>query len=117
MEQFHREQRCLLTYKLLFGISFLLVCSSLGLDTYYDYTCPTVANEQTKHIYSRFDKHHERYVYLTRAEDYSIPIVMMVAVGFGFAAFVAGQQIRKLNRKVSSDERLTPVRKSHASDA
>jgi hypothetical protein len=117
VQELHREKRWLLRYKLLFGIAFLLVCSSLGLDTYYDYTCPIVANEQTKHIYSRFDKHHDRYVYLTRAEDYSIPIVMVVAMGFGFAAFVVGQQIRKLNRQVPSNETINPARNGQAADA
>jgi hypothetical protein len=42
---------------------------------------------------------------------------MVVAMGFGFAAFVVGQQIRKLNRQVPSNETINPARNGQAADA
>ena len=75
-------------FRLVLGISMSLIACGFGLEFYYDYACPTMPDERTGHVYAHLDKFHDRYVYLTSAQNTSIPVIGCLAVACVFISFL-----------------------------
>jgi hypothetical protein len=101
-------------YHLLFAIALLAIVSVFTLDYLYDAICPTITDHQSGHVYPHFDKHHDRYVYLTLLEKDSLPLLLSIGVGSVFAGVFVSRKMRR--NPIEHEPAKTSVTPENGSD-
>ena len=91
----YQQKRWMAVLRVLFCSAVVSFLCLGALTCYYGMTCPTVSSVESGHIYPFFDKIYGRYVYVTKAKQEALTILLCVGVGCVFASVLIDLDLKR----------------------